>query len=163
MSIETLTLIHVLISLVGIASGFVAVYGLLTATPLRAWTATFLATTLATTLTGFLFPYERLLPSHIFGAITLVVLALAIPALYVFQLAGVWRRVYIIGALIALYLNVFVGVVQAFLKVPVLKALAPTGSEAPFAVTQLAVLAAFLYLGYMATVRTRPTAARAAA
>jgi hypothetical protein len=125
MSTETYTFVHVLISLVGIGSGLVVLFGLLNGKRLDDWTALFLATTLATTVTGFGFPFDHLLPSHKVGFVSLVVLALAILARYTFHLAGVWRRVYVICAALALYLNVFVGVVQAFLKVPALKAIAP--------------------------------------
>src|SRR6266550_3854360 len=126
MSLGTYTLVHVVISLVGIGSGFVVLYGLLTGKRLDRWTAVFLATTVATSVTGFGFPVHKLLPSHVVGTISLVVLAIAIPARYSFHLAGPWRRVYVIGAVTALYLNVFVLIVQSFLKVPALKALAPT-------------------------------------
>src|SRR5215207_4585675 len=126
--LETFTLIHVVISLVGIGSGFVVVYGLLTGRRLRGWTALFLATTVATSVTGFGFPAERLLPAHKVGVVSLAVLALAILARYAFRMAGAWRWIYVVGAVVSLYLNVFVGVVQAFQKVPALKALAPTQS-----------------------------------
>ena len=153
--LETFTLIHVVISLVGIGSGFVVVYGLLTGRRLRGWTTLFLATTVATSATGFLFPVERLLPSHKVGVVSLFVLALAIPARYTFRMAGAWRWIYVVGAVVALYLNVFVGVVQAFQKVPVLHALAPTQSETPFLLTQLVVLLFFLALAVVAAIRFR--------
>jgi hypothetical protein len=151
----TYTLVHVLISLVGILSGFVVLSGLLTAKRLNGWTALFLATTVATSATGFGFPFERLLPSHLVGIVSLVVLAVAIFARYVRQLAGAWRKVYVIGAVVALYLNVFVFIVQAFLKMPALKAIAPTQSEPPFKITQLVVLAIFIVLGVVAALRFR--------
>lgn len=159
MSLATFTLLHVVISLVGIATGFVVVYGLLNANTLRTWTAIFLATTVLTSVTGFLFPFERLLPSHIFGIISLPVLAVAILGLYAFRLAGPWRPIYIVTALVALYLNTFVAVVQAFLKIPPINALAPTQSEPPFAVAQLVVLVVFIVLGVLAVRRFRPGAA----
>jgi ABC-type Na+ efflux pump permease subunit len=106
-----------------------------------------------TSLTGFLFPFERLLPSHIVGIISLVVLAAALVALYVRRLAGSWRWIYVTGAVSALYLNAFVGVVQAFQKLPVLNALAPTQSEPPFVIAQIVVLLLFVVLG-IAAVRT---------
>src|SRR6267378_6717855 len=141
MTISTFTFVHVLLSLVGIGSGFVVMYGLLSGKHLRGWTAPFLATTVATSVTGFGFPFDHLLPSHKVGIISLALLAIAILARYAFHLAGAWRRIYVITAIAALYLNVFVGVVQSFLKVPALHALAPKQTEPPFLVTQLAVLA----------------------
>jgi hypothetical protein len=155
MSTETYTLVHVLISLVGIGSGLVVMFGLLTGRRLDGWTALFLATTLATSVTGFGFPFDHLLPSHKVGFVSLVVLAVAILARYPFHLAGVWRRVYVICAALALYLNVFVGVVQAFLKVPALKAIAPKQTEPPFVVAQAVVLALFVVLGAVAAIRFR--------
>jgi uncharacterized membrane protein SirB2 len=151
----TYTSVHVVIGLVGIASGLVVLLGLLAGKRYSASTAVFLATTAATSLTGYGFPFEHLLPSHIVGAISLVVLALAIYARYARHLAGAWRTVYVMGAIIALYLNVFVLVVQSFMKVPVLHDLAPTQSEPPFAVAQLAVLVLFIVLGTLAVRRSR--------
>lgn len=153
MYIASLTFIHVGISLVGIGAGFVLVYGLLNSKPSKGWTALFLATTLATSLTGFLFPIHKFTPGLGTGIVSLVALGAAIPALYVYHLAGGWRWVYVIGSVLALYLNVFVGIVQAFQKIPGLRTLAPTQSEAPFAVTQLAVLALFVVLGIATTRR----------
>ena len=158
MSIETYTLVHVLISLVGIGSGLVVLFGLLTAKRLDGWTALFLATTVATSVTGFGFPFDHLLPSHKVGIVSLVVLAVAIVARYPLRLAGAWRRVYVVCATVALYLNVFVAVVQAFLKVPALKAMAPTQAEPPFVIAQGVVLALFVVLGAVAAVRFRPVA-----
>jgi hypothetical protein len=158
MSIGTFTLVHVLISLVAIASGFVVLFGMLSGKRLDTWTALFLATTVATSVTGFGFPVDQLLPSHKVGIISLVVLALAIAARYFFHLAGAWRRVYVITAVIALYLNTFVGVVQAFLKVPALNALAPTQAEPPFAIAQGVVLLLFIGLGTLAAKRFRAAA-----
>jgi hypothetical protein len=159
MSLHTFTLVHVLLSLAGLASGLVVVIGLLKGRRLDGWTAFFLATTVATSATGFLFPVDHVLPSHIVGVISLVVLALAIVARYPFHLAGAWRRVYVIGAVLALYLNAFVGVVQAFMKIPALKALAPTQAEPPFAIAQILVLALFVALGTFAVLRFRPQSA----
>jgi len=153
MTTSTYTLVHVLLSLVGIASGLVVVFGLLTGKRLDGWTALFLATTVATSLTGFGFPFDQLLPSHKVGIISLAVLAVAILARYAFHLRGVWRRIYVTTAVAALYLNVFVGVVQAFLKVPALHALAPKQTEPPFLVTQLVVLVVFIVIGIMAAKR----------
>jgi len=149
----TFTLVHVVLSLAGIGSGFVVIFGLLGAKRLDGWTVFFLATTAATSLTGFGFPFDHVLPSHVVGVISLLVLAAAIVARYVRHLAGAWRRVYVIDAVVALYLNVFVLVVQAFLKVPALNAMAPTQSEPPFLITQLVVLVLFVGLGIAATIR----------
>ncbi len=160
MSLATFTLIHVLLSLAGIGSGLIVAYGLLTAERRDGWTAIFLCTTLLTSLTGYLFPFERLLPSHIVGAISLLVLGVAILARYSFHLAGSWRRTYVISALLALYLNCFVAVVQAFQKVPALKAVAPTQKEAPFVVAQLAVLLLFVILGVFSIRRSKGNSAQ---
>jgi hypothetical protein len=154
------TALHVVISLVGIASGVVVARGLLAAKPLDRWTAVFLATTLATSLTGFGFPFERLLPSHVVGVLSILVLTPAILARYRLHLVGVWRVVYVIGAMVAFYFNVFVLIVQLFLKVPVLKALAPTQTEPPFAVAQLVVLAGFIGLCVAAVKRFHPDVTR---
>jgi hypothetical protein len=153
--LKTFTLVHVIISLLGIASGFVVMFGLLAARRLDGWTALFLATTVATSVTGFGFPLTHFSAPHWVGVISLVVLAVAILARYVLHLAGAWRWVYVVGAVLALYLNVFVGVVQAFQKIPVLKAMAPTQSEPPFLLTQLIVLALFIALAIVAAVRFR--------
>jgi len=150
-----LVFLHVVISLAGILSGFVVVFGLLTARRLDGWTAFFLITTVATSLTGFILPAHHFMPSHGVGIISVVVLALALFARYGRRLAGLWRWVYVVSAMIALYLNVFVLVVQAFLKVPALKAIAPNQSEPPFKVTQLLVLIAFVALTILATIRFR--------
>jgi len=164
MSLETFTLLHVVISLVGILSGFVVVFGLVGGKKLDGWTAWFLTATVLTSVTGFMFPFEKLLPSHKVGIVSLVVLAVAIAARYAFHLGGAWRTIYSVGATLALYLNVFVLVVQAFLKVPALHELAPTGTEPPFLFTQLVVLAAFIVLGIFAAIRFRKApASRAAA
>jgi hypothetical protein len=150
------TLFHVLISLVGILSGLVVLYGMLQSRRLPGWTALFLITTVATSVTGFFFPFVRFLPSHGVGVLSLIVLAFVVPALYRFHLAGRWRAIYVIGAVLALYLNVFVLVVQLFAKVPALHALAPTQKEPPFAITQGVVLLLFIVLGILAVKRFRP-------
>jgi len=149
------TLVHVAISLIGIFSGFVVANGLLTAKRLDHWTALFLATTVATSATGFLFPFHHFMPSHAVGILSLVVLSIAIFARYGRRLAGPWRWTYVITAMIALYFNVFVLVAQAFMKVPALNALAPTGSEPPFLLAQLVVLLLFIALTVAATIRFR--------
>lgn len=111
MSVAAFTVLHVIISLVAIVSGFVVLWGILGSRPLKSWTATFLLFTFLTSASGFLFPFEKFLPSHLFGIISLLLLAITLPALYQFRLAGVWRPVYLAGAVILLYLNVFVLVV----------------------------------------------------
>jgi hypothetical protein len=150
MSTSTFTLVHVGLSLVGILAGLVVLFGMFGAKRLDGWTALFLATTVLTSVTGYFFPRDHILPSHIVGAVSLVVLAIAIFALYSRHLAGPWRWIYVTAAVVSLYLNVFVGVVQSFLKVPMLNALAPTQSETPFVVAQFIVLAVFIVLGIAA-------------
>lgn len=159
LTLETFTLIHVVLSLVGIASGIAVMLGLLTAKMHGVWTGLFLSTTVATSVTGFGFPVDHVLPSHVVGIISLVVLAVAIVARYGWQLTRSWRWIYVVCAATALYLNVFVGVVQAFLKIPVLKSLAPQQTEPPFLVTQGVVLALFVTLTVVAMKRFRGTSA----
>ena len=158
MSLANFTLLHVVISLVGIASGFIVVFGMLGGRRLPNWTALFLATTVLTSVTGFLFPFTKLLPSHVVGIISLVVLAIALVALYGFNLTGPWRWIYAVTAVVALYLNTFVLVVQGFLKVPSLHSLAPTQSEPPFVIAQGVVLLAFIALGFFAVRGFHPEA-----
>ena len=153
MSTATYTLLHVLISLAGIASGLVVMFGLLAQKRLDGWTGLFLTTTALTSITGFGFPFHRLLPSHIVGIISLVVLAIVIPARYAFHLAGPWRWIYVIGSAIALWFNVFVLIVQSFQKVPALQALAPKQSEPPFVIAQAAALTLFVVFGVVAAMR----------
>ena len=160
MSLATFTAVHVVLSLVGIATGLIVVLGMLRVSRLPGWTALFLATTVLTSVTGFLFPAAQVLPSHIVGVISLAVLALTVVALYAKRLAGAWRWIYVTSAVLALYLNSFVGVVQAFLKLPALNRLAPTQSEPPFLVAQLAVMALFVALGVRAGARFRPVVPR---
>jgi hypothetical protein len=152
---STFTTVHVVLSLVGIGSGLVVMFCLLTGKDRSGWTLLFLATTVATSVTGFGFPFDHLLPSHKVGIISLVVLAVAIVARYALHLAGAWRPVYVVCAAVALYLNVFVGVVQAFQKVPALTKLAPKQTEPPFVVTQLVVLVLFIVLTIAAAKRFR--------
>jgi hypothetical protein len=156
MSLETFTLVHVVISLIGIATGLVVAFGMIGNKPLKGLTATFLATTVLTSVTGFMFPFHEVTPGIIFSAISLVVLLPTILALYTFHLAHAWRWIYVVGAVVALYLNVFVLVVQSFQKVPALNALAPHQNEPPFAVAQLVVLVIFIVIGTMAVKRFRP-------
>ena len=156
LSLSAFTTLHVIISLIGIVAGLVVVCGMLTGQRPGGITALFLLTTVLTSATGFLFPVDKLLPSHIVGILSLIALAIALVALYRFHLAGAWRWVYVVTALLALYFNCFVGVVQSFLKIAALHALAPTGSEPPFAVAQLVLLAIFIVIGIVAVRRYRP-------
>src|SRR6266496_5351101 len=155
LSTATFTLVHVVLSLVGIVAGLVVMFGLVAGKRFDGWTVVFLATTVATSVTGFGFPSDRLLPSHKVGIVSLLVLPLVIAARYAFRLSGAWRRVFVIGAAIALYLNIFVLVVQLFLKVPTLKALAPTQKEPPFVIAQILVLVLFVVVGTLAAKRSR--------
>lgn len=153
----TLLQFHVIVSLIGIVSGLLVAYGLVTGRPLPAWTALFLVTTIATSATGFpLAPYG-FDPPRALGIMSLALLALL--ALYGLRLAGPWRWIYVVTAVAALYFNVFVGIVQAFGKLAPLKALAPTQSEAPFVAAQLVALAAFVAIGWWAVRRFHPTPA----
>ena len=153
MTLSTFTLFHVVLSLVGIATGLIVVYGLMTGKRFDGWTATFLFFTVLTSLTGFLFPFIHLLPSHVVGILSLLMLAVAIVARYPRRLEGAWRRIYVICAMVALYLNCFVLVAQMFLKLPALHALAPKGNEPPFLIAQLALLAIFVWLTIVAARR----------
>jgi len=146
----TYTAFHVVISLIGIGSGLVVAAGLIAGRRFDGWTHLFLASTVATSVTGFGFPVDRVLPSHIVGAASLVALAVAIIARYRRHLAGGWRTAYVLAAMVSLYFNVFVAVVQSFIRIPALHALAPTQSETPFAVAQLSVLIVFLALSIVA-------------
>jgi hypothetical protein len=152
------TFVHVVLSLLGIVSGFVVLFGLLRAKRLDGWTALFLITTVATSVTGFGFPFVRLMPSHILGILSLVVLALAILARYRRHLAGAWRWIYVVSAVIALYFNFFVLIAQLFMKVPALKALAPTQSEPPFLIAQVVALVMFVVFGIAGTIKFHPEA-----
>jgi hypothetical protein len=138
------------LSLIGISSGLVVVFGLIAGKRLDALTALFLATTAATSLTGFGFPVHQFMPSHGVGIVSLLALAAAIPARYFYHFASGWRRTYVIGAVVALYLNVFVLIVQGFRRVPALKALDPTQSGPPFLIAQLVIMALFVWLGIKA-------------
>lgn len=159
MDSQAFTLTHVAISLIGILSGLAVVYGLLTAKKFEGWTFLFLITTVATSVTGFFFHRDHILPSQIVGVISLVLLAGAIIARYNFQMRGSWRVVYVDCAVASLYLNVFVLIVQAFLKIPFLHALAPTASTEPtFVVVQGLALVIFLVIGFRSVRRFRPRA-----
>jgi hypothetical protein len=148
--LPTFTLIHVVISVLGIILGLVVVGGLMAGARLDGWTAFFLATTILTSVTGFGFPFTKVSPPHVVGVLSLGVLAVCLAARYWKHLESGWRATYVITAVAALYLNVFVLVVQLFLKTPPLTQLAPTQQEAPFAVTQALVLALFVWLGWAA-------------
>lgn len=145
--ITTFTLIHVALSLVGIFTGLVVAGGLLAGRRLDGWTGIFLVTTVLTNVTGFGFPFVTFMPSHAVGILSLVILPVVILARYWKRLAGAWRGVYVVGAIVTLYLNVFVLVVQLFRRLPALIVAAPTQKESPFVVTQVLVLVLFVWLG----------------
>jgi len=145
------TAFHVLLSLVGIAGGFVAVFGLIGGRWLGLWMSVFLWTTISTSVTGFMFPFKGITPGIVLGIISLVVLAISLVALYSRKLAGGWRTTFVISAVMALYFNFFVLIAQSFGKIPALHALAPTESEGPFKVAQLTALILFVVLGFLAT------------
>jgi len=158
-SLSAYTVMHVVISLVGIATGFVVMAGMLKGQRLDTWTFWFLLFTLLTSITGYGFPFDHVLPSHIVGAISLAVLVIAIVARYAFNHAGAWRWIYVVTALLAQWLNVFVLVAQGFLKVPALKALAPTQSEPPFLIAQTVVMVLFIITGIAALRKFHPPTA----
>jgi MFS family permease len=160
--LQIYTIIHTLISLVAIFTGFVVLFGMLAGRRLDGWTKWFLITAVATTITGFFFPFHGFTPAIGLGIISLPFLALTIFARYPKHLTGAWRWIYAIGAVICLYFNLFVLVVQLFEKVPALHALAPTQTEPPFKLTQLSVLGLFSVLGFVAALRFRPEPARLA-
>ena len=153
--VAVLTLVHTAISLVGIGSGLGVLALMLEGRDNPSWTGLFLVTTVLTSVTGYFFSFTRLLPSHVVGAVSLVVLAVVLYARYARAEQGRWARVFVLGSVLALWLNVFVLIAQLFAKVPALQALAPTQTEPPFGVTQLLVLAAFVVLGLRASRRTR--------
>ena len=155
--LPTFTLIHVVISVVGIVSGLVVLGGLMGGARLEGWTALFLATTALTSVTGFGFPTAAVSPAQVVGGLSLVVLAACLAARYWMKLAGAWRTTYVVTAVLATYLNVFVLVVQLFVKTPALAQLAPTQQEPPFALTQAVVLALFVWLGSAAVRGFRAT------
>ena len=159
LSIQTFTIVHIVISLVAIASGLIVLFGMLGAHRLPAWTALFLVTTILTSVTGFMFPINGFTPGLGIGAVSMLVLAVALIALYAKHLVGSWRWIYVATAVSALYFNVLVLIVQSFQKVPTLNAFAPTQSEPPFLITQGVALMAFFLLGIAAVFRFRPAAA----
>jgi hypothetical protein len=150
------TLFHVVLSVAGIVAGFGLVFGMMGGKLCRGWSGVFLATTVATSGTGFLFPIHQFTPALGLGLLSLVVLGLALFALYGRRLGGVWRGVYVVSAVLALYFNFFVLIVQSFLKIPALHALAPTQAEPPFAIAQGAALLFFVVLGVLAFRKFRP-------
>jgi hypothetical protein len=161
MILSAFTAFHVVLSLIGIVSGFVVVYGLLVSKRLDGWTKLFLWTTAATSVTGFLFPVHKLMPGHVLGILSLIVLGIAFLARYRHGMTGGWRRTYVISAVLALYFNVFVLIVQLFEKVPALQALAPTQSEPPFQAAQLTALVIFAALGVRSAMKFRVVASHA--
>src|SRR5213596_107794 len=162
MILQIYTTMHTLISLVAIFTGIVVVFGMLAGQRLDGWTKWFLITAVATTITGFFFPFHGFTPAIGLGIVSLPFLALTIFARYPKRLAGPWRWIYVIGAVICLYFNLFVLVVQSFEKIPALHAIAPTQTESPFKLTQLAVLIVSIVLAIVAAIRFRPEPAPAA-
>ena len=159
MSLATFTTVHVIISLIGIVAGIIVMFGLLGSNKMPGLTAIFLLFTILTSATGFLFPFEKLLPSHMIGILSPVLLAIACIALYGMKLSGAWRWIYVVTALLSLYLNVFVLIIQSFLKIPALTAVAPGNppSGPVFAVVQGVVLVFFVLVIIGAWRRFRPT------
>jgi len=159
---STFTQIHVVLSLIGIVAGLVALFGMFRNKSLNGWTLIFIVTTVATTLTGFLFPFKGFTPAIGTGIVSSVVLAVTVLARYAFNMIGAWRWIYVVTAVVSLYLNCFVLVVQGFLKVPALRALAPQGNEPAFALTQGLVLVLFVIAGFIAVRRFHPGSGTAA-
>ena len=156
LTIENFTLLHVVISLVAIVTGIIVLFGMIGGRFLPRLSGIFLATTVLTSLTGFLFPITAFTPALAFGVLSSIILAIALVAIYAFRLSGIWRPIYVVTSIAALYLNVFVLVVQSFQKLEVLQPLAPTQSEPPFAAAQGAVLVFFLVAGFLALRRFHP-------
>jgi hypothetical protein len=160
LSVHTFTVIHVLISLVGIVAGVVVAFAMVQDKSLPGWTALALLALVLTSVTGFFFHNTTFTPAQGVGIISLAVLAVAVIALYFLHLTGIWRWIYVIAAMIAIYLNCFVGVIQSFQKIGFLHALAPTQSTEPaFVVSQLVLLAIFVVLGFLALKKFHPHAA----
>jgi hypothetical protein len=158
MDITTVTLFHTVISIVAIAAGLVVVGGLIAGVRIDGWTGIFLVTTAVTSITGFFFPFGKLLASHWIGIISLLILPFVIAARYWKQLRGGWRGIYVVGTVLVLYLNFFILLVQLFRRIPALLVAAPRQTEPPFVLTQLLVLALFAWLGVAAFRRFRPQA-----
>lgn len=154
--LQTFTLIHVIISLLAIASGFVAIFGMIAGRRMSGWVGFFLLTTIATSVTGFGFPFTKVTPGIIVGVISLLLLTIAVVALYLRHLAGPWRWIYIVTAVAALWFNVFVLIVQSFQKIAFLSALAPTQSEPPFQIAQGVALVLLIALGVAAVRKFHP-------
>jgi hypothetical protein len=162
MILHIYTIVHTLISLIAIFTGIIVLFGMIGSKRLDGWTKWFLITAVLTTVTGFFFPFHGFTPAILLGIISLPFLALTIFARCSKQLAGAWRWIYVIGAVMCLYFNLFVLVVQSFLKIPTLHAMAPTQTESPFKVTQLTVLIVSVVLGIVAVIRFHPEPSRAA-
>jgi hypothetical protein len=160
-SLSAYTILHVIISLVGIGTGLVVLFGMIAGQRLNGWTFWFLLTTVLTSLTGFGFPFDRLLPSHILAILSLAALLIAILARYAFAMEGAWRWLYVVAAVLSLWFNVFVLVAQGFGKIPALNALAPTQSEPPFLIAEAVGLAIFVLLAMVAIRKFRPQPAAA--
>ena len=156
MSLASFTVLHLVISMIAIALGFVVAGGILASNKLPGWTAWFLILTILTSATGFLFPFTKVTPAHIVSVISLVLLAIAVYAFYGKGLAGIWRSVYVVTAMLALWFNVFVLIAQSFQKVALLNVYAPTGSEPPFAITQGVVLIFFVVMIWLGIKKFRP-------
>jgi hypothetical protein len=160
-SLSAYTIFHVIISLLGIGTGLVVLFGMIAGQRLNGWTFWFLLTTVLTSLTGFGFPFDRLLPSHILAILSLAALLIAILARYAFAMEGAWRWLYVVAAVLSLWFNVFVLVAQGFGKIPALNALAPTQSEPPFLIAEAVGLAIFVLLAVVAIRKFRPQPAAA--
>jgi hypothetical protein len=156
--ITTITLGHTVISIVAIAAGLVVVGGLIAGVRIDGWTGIFLVTTVLTNVTGFFFPFTHLLASHWIGIISLIILPVVIAARYWKHLVGPWCGIYVVGSVVVLYLNFFILIVQLFRRTPALLVAAPKQTEPPFVLTQLLVLALFVWLGFAAFRRFRPQA-----
>ncbi len=154
--LSTFAWVHTILSLVGLVSGFIVLIGLFGSKKLGGWTALYLASAVATSVTAFGFPFGRFQESHWVGVLSLVALAAAIVGRYLYRFAGAWRWIYAFGVVLGLYFLVFIAIAQLFKKVPALAAMAPTLSEPPFAITQLAVTAIFVVLAIAATIKFRP-------
>jgi hypothetical protein len=158
-SLSLFTIVHVIISMIAIAAGFIAMFGMIGNKPLGGWNAIFLWTTILTSVTGFGFPISGVTPGIVIGILSLIILAVALFALYSKHLAGPWRWIYVVSAAVALWFNVFVLIVQSFQKISFLKVLAPTQSEPPFQIAQGAALVLLVVLGFLAVRKFRPLAA----
>src|SRR5262249_582965 len=150
MRMSLLTIIHVGLSLIGIATGFLVIFQMIGAKPLGGLNAIFLATTILTSVTGYFFPITKVTPGIVIRPISLVVLAIAVFAMYSKRLAGGWRTVYVVTAVLAQFFNVLVLVVQSFMKIPALHTMAPTGEESIVKICQLGALLLCIALGVLA-------------